>query len=171
MAGQGTAGLEIIEQCRQLDIQPDAVLAPCGGGGLTSGIATAIKSHWPDVSVHPVEPAGFDDTCRSLALGSRQRNQGPEQGLCDALLSPMPGELTFPVLQRLCAPGLVVDDEEVLAAMAAAFANLKLVVEPGGAVALAAVLSGRIDTEGKTVVVVLSGGNVDPGIFASCNSQ
>jgi threonine dehydratase len=165
IAGQGTAGLEITAQCDERGLMPDAVLVPCGGGGLVSGIATAVSAHWPEAAVHPVEPDGFDDTARSLKTGERQRNDGPEQGLCDALLSPMPGRLTFPVVQRFCAPGLVVSDEEVFVAMRAAFANLKLVVEPGGAVALAAALAGKLDLKGKTAVVVMSGGNVDPALF------
>jgi threonine dehydratase len=166
MAGQGTAGLEIVEQCAALGIVADAVLVPCGGGGLTSGIATAIKSHWPGTAIHPVEPAGFDDTARSLDAGERQRNAGPEKGLCDALLAATPGALTFAVNQRLCAGGLVVSDQEVFEAMATAFVHLKLVLEPGGAVALAAALAGKLNLQGKTAVAVLSGGNVDPAVFA-----
>lgn len=165
MAGQGTAGLEIVEQCGELGAMPSDILVPCGGGGLTSGIATAIKAHWPDTHIHPVEPAGFDDTARSLATGGRQRNEGPEQGLCDALLSPTPGELTFAVNNSLCEFGLVVSDEQVLDAIAAAFSNLKLVVEPGGAVALAAALAPERNLQGKTVVAVMSGGNIDPAVF------
>jgi threonine dehydratase len=166
MAGQGTIGLEVVEQTQRHKRRPDAVLVPCGGGGLTSGIATAIKAHLPETEVYAVEPQGFDDTTRSFASGERERNQGPETGLCDALLAPQPGRLTFPINQALCAGGLVVGDDEVFAAMRAAFAQLKLVAEPGGAVALAAALSGKVDLKGRVAVIVMSGGNVDAKLYA-----
>ncbi len=166
MAGQGTVGLEIVEQAQAMGVVPDDVLAPCSGGGLMSGIATAVRHFFPDTRVWSVEPAGFDDVARSLEKGERVGNEGGTSSLCDALLTPMPGALTFPVMKETLAGGLSVTDEEVQAAMAYAFTVLKLVVEPGGAVGLAAVLSGKLPVQGRTVAVVLSGGNVDPGTFA-----
>jgi len=166
MAGQGTVGQEIVAQAAEHGAVIDQVLVPCGGGGLTSGVATAVRAALPGVSIYAVEPAGFDDTMRSLASGQRESNDGPETGLCDSLLAPQPGRLTFPVVQKLCAGGLVVSDDEVRAAMRAAFAHLKLVAEPGGAAALAAALSGKTDLAGRTTVVVMSGGNVDPQLYA-----
>ncbi len=166
MAGQGTVGREIGEQLAALDLAPDRVLVPCGGGGLTAGVATAIKHYHPNAAVHTVEPRGFDDTARSLAQGQRQGNEADASSFCDALLAPEPGQLTLQVNQLLCAKGLVVSDEEVAVAMAAAFEHLKIVLEPGGAVGLAAALAGAVALDGITVIV-LSGGNVDPALFAS----
>lgn len=166
MAGQGTVGLEIVEQVAALGVTPDDVLSPCSGGGLVSGLATAIRHALPDTRVWSVEPAGFDDAARSLAAGERVSNEAGHSSLCDALLTPTPGALTFPVMKERLAGGFAVTDAEVQAAMAYAFSVLKLVVEPGGAVALAAVLSGKLPMAGRKVVVVLSGGNVDPGTFA-----
>jgi threonine dehydratase len=166
IAGQGTVGLEIAEQSADLGIEPDQVLVCCGGGGLIAGSATALKSRLPDVSVHPVEPEDFDDTARSLRSGNREKVDDSARSICDALQAHMPGELTFTINQELLRDGLTVSDADVRAAMRFAFRNLKLVVEPGGAVALAAVLAGKIDTHGKTTVVVLSGGNVDSDLFA-----
>ncbi|HYH21366.1 MAG TPA: threonine/serine dehydratase [Azospirillum sp.] len=165
MAGQGTVGLELARQAEALEARPDAVLAPCSGGGLMAGLATAVKHHAPRAELYSVEPAGFDDTARSLAAGARQRNEAGAVSFCDALLTPSPGELTFTVNRRLLAGGLSVTDAEVSAAMAYAFSVLKLVIEPGGAVALAAVLAGKLPTQGRTLAVVLSGGNVDPATF------
>ncbi len=167
MAGQGTVGLEIVAQARALGVEPDDVVAPCGGGGLMSGLATAVGHLLPGARLWSAEPAGFDDTARSLAAGERVANEGGRTTLCDALMTPTPGELTFPVNRALLAGGLAVTDEEVMDAMAYAFAVLKLVVEPGGAVALAAVLSGKLPAAGRTVAVVLSGGNVAPDTFAT----
>ena len=165
MAGQGTVGLEVAQQLAERDLTPDRVLVPCGGGGLTAGVSTAIKHHYPNAPVHTVEPMGFDDTARSLSSGIRQGNEPAATSFCDALLAPEPGQLTFQVNQQLCSQGLAVSDDEVAAAMAAAFTHLKIVVESGGAVALAAALSGKVALDGITVVV-LSGGNVDPTVFA-----
>ncbi|MBP2296932.1 threonine ammonia-lyase [Azospirillum rugosum] len=165
MAGQGTVGLEIVEQAQALGAVPDDVIAPCSGGGLVSGIATAVKHFFPDTRVWSAEPAGFDDVARSLAKGERVGNEGGHASICDALMSPSPGALTFPVMKDKLAGGLAVTDAEVQAAMAYAFTVLKLVVEPGGAAGLAAVLSGKLPARGRTVAVVLSGGNVDPDTF------
>jgi threonine dehydratase len=165
IAGQGTVGLELAQQAAVLGLSIDLLLVPCGGGGLVSGCATALSAVSPATKVYAVEPQGFDDTARSLAAGRRLANDGSGHSFCDALLSPQPGELTFEINRRLLAGGLAVDDTEVAAAMKFAFEALKLVIEPGGAVALAAALSGKIDCRGRTVAVVCSGGNVDPVTF------
>ena len=166
IAGQGTVGLEIADQAVEMGLPPDQVLICCGGGGLSSGSAVALKSRLPDVSVHTVEPEDFDDTARSLRRGSRVGVDASARSICDALLAPTPGDMTFAINRRLLGEGLVVSDEEVREAMRFAFRHLKLVVEPGGAVALAAVLAGKIPTQGKTTAIVLSGGNVDIELFA-----
>ncbi len=165
IAGQGTVGLELAAHLSERGIEPDAVLVPCGGGGLVGGSALALERELPGVPVWAVEPEGFDDTARSLELGERVRNAGTPKSFCDALVVPTPGELTFALNRGRLAGGLVVSDAEVARAMALAFQHLKLVIEPGGAVALAAVLEGRFEARGKTVAVVASGGNVDPAIF------
>jgi threonine dehydratase len=167
IAGQGTAGLEIAGQARDRGAAPDLALVPCGGGGLIAGCALALKTAFPGIAVYAVEPAGLDDTRRSLEAGVRQTNAAGATSICDALLLPTPGELTFAINRELLAGGLTVSDDEVLSAIAFAFRHLKLVVEPGGAVALAAVLSGKLALEGRTAAVVLSGGNVDPALFAA----
>lgn len=166
VAGQGTVGLEIVEQCKALGIEPDQVLINCGGGGLSAGCAIAIKALAPTAAVHTVEPEHFDDTARSLRDGVRRSNSKTARSICDALLAETPGELPFPILQQLAGPGLVVSDDEVKAAMRFAFENLKLVVEPGGAAALAAVLTGKADCGDKATVAILTGGNVDPDLFS-----
>jgi threonine dehydratase len=165
LTGQGTAGLEIVEQARDAGVALDAVAAPCSGGGLSTGIALAVKGLSPTTSVHAGEPAGFDDLARSLAAGTKQTNTKLSGSICDALLAPTPGDVTFPLAQRLLGPGLVVSDDEVLDAMELAFREFKLVVEPGGAVALAAALTGKLPVKGRAVAVVCSGGNVDHETF------
>ncbi len=170
IAGQGTVGLEIAAQARRLGVRLDAVLVCCGGGGLVSGTALALAEAAPGVPVYAVEPEGFDDTRRSLASGRREQNDPAARSICDALLAPIPGELTFALNRRLLAGGLVVNDAEVRHAMAVAFADFKLVVEPGGAVALAAAVAGRIAVAGRVVAVVCSGGNVDPERFCEALS-
>ncbi len=166
IAGQGTVGLEIANDSIGLGLVPDQVLIPCGGGGLSSGSALALKSRLPNVDIYAVEPENFDDTARSFQTGIRERIDDSARSICDALQSPMPGELTFEINQRLLAGVLTVSDAEVRSAIRFAFRNLKLVVEPGGAVALAAVLSGKLQTSGKTTAIVLSGGNIDVDLFA-----
>ncbi|CCM76361.1 threonine ammonia-lyase [Rhizobium mesoamericanum] len=166
IAGQGTTGLEIAEQAEELGIKGAEVLVPCGGGGLTSGIALALEASAPAFRVRPCEPEGFDDTTRSLASGKIERNAAMTGSICDAIITPQPGNITFPILQRLAGAGIVVTDEEALRAMVLAFVRLKIVVEPGGAVALAAALFHGNELEEDTVVVVTSGGNVDADIFA-----
>ncbi|MEQ8653418.1 MAG: threonine/serine dehydratase [Kiloniellales bacterium] len=167
IAGQGTLGLEIAEQAAALGASIDTALVCCGGGGLISGTALALSTKSPQTAVYSVEPEGFDDTARSLASGTRQSVDPTAKSFCDALLAKTPGALTFALNSRLLKGGLAVSDAEVATAMAFAFRWLKLVVEPGGAVALAAALSGKIDLQGKTVAIVLSGGNVDAGTFAA----
>jgi len=166
IAGQGTAGLEAAQQLRAEGTAVDAALLPCGGGGLIAGCSIALAAAFPEAAILAVEPEGFDDTARSLAAGERLANAPGAKSFCDALLAPMPGELTFALHLRHLAGGLAVSDAEVARAMALAFSHLKVVVEPGGATALAAVLSGRFDARGRTVLVMLSGGNVDPALFA-----
>lgn len=161
IAGQGTTGLEIAAQARAMGAKLDAVIVCCGGGGLTAGTALAISAESPGTAVYCAEPADFDDTRRSLLAGERQSNDPKARSICDALLAPTPGNLTFAINRRLLAGGFAVSDNEVQRAMAIAFGELKLVVEPGGAVALASVLAGRYSIAGKTVAVIASGGNVD----------
>jgi len=167
MAGQGTVGLEIVRQAQALGAPLDAVIAPCSGGGLLSGIATAVKAMSPKTALIGVEPAGYDDTRTSLMAGERTPMKPMHRTLCDALETPCPGELTFPILLKTLADVAVVTDAEVAEAMRYAFSVLKLVVEPGGSAGLAALLAGKIrGFDGKTVALVLSGGNVDPDLFA-----
>ena len=167
IAGQGTVGLELVRQAGALGVTLGAVAAPCSGGGLLSGVATAVKALSPSTAVLGVEPAGYDDTLRSLRAGVRTPMTPTHRTLCDALETPCPGELTFPILQATVADVAVVTDAEVAEAMRYAFRVLKLVVEPGGAAALAALLAGKLNTFGGTSLgLVLSGGNVDPDQFA-----
>ncbi len=165
IAGQGTCGLEIAEQAAAEGIENADVLVCCGGGGLTSGIALALAADAPTLRARPVEPAGFDDVKRSLDAGAIQTNPSTTGSLCDAIITPAPGDITFPILQSHCGPGLVITDEEALKAVAHAFQRLKIVVEPGGAAALAAALFRKDEIEGDTVIVVATGGNVDADIF------
>jgi threonine dehydratase len=163
IAGQGTVGLEIARQAAEAGIEAATVLTCCGGGGLTAGIALALEARAPHLSVRPCEPAGFDDTARSLISGKRERNTATTGSICDAIVTPSPGEITFPILHRLCGPGLVVTDDEACRAVALAFHHLRIVLEPGGAVALAAALF-RQDLP-DTVICTASGGNVDAALF------
>jgi len=165
MAGQGTIGLELAADAREAGVELDRVLLPCSGGGLAAGVATALAAETPGTRLVAVEPARFDDLARSLASGSRVANETGPASICDALMVDRPGELTFPILQKLEASAGDVSDEDVLQAMSHAFYNMKLVVEPGGAAALAAVLSGKVNVRGQTIAVVLSGGNVDTAMF------
>ncbi|CAN5800109.1 threonine/serine dehydratase [soil metagenome] len=167
IAGQGTVGLELAAQAKALGVTFDVVVAPVGGGGLMAGLSTAVKALSPSTALVGVEPEGFDDTLRSLKAGSRQTLTPTTRSLCDALETPAPGEFTFPVLQQTLADIAVVSDAEVADAMRYAFSTLKLVVEPGGCVGLAALLAGKVKTWGEgTTGLVLSGGNVDPTLFA-----
>lgn len=165
IAGQGTCGLEIAEQAGEEGIEKAEVLVCCGGGGFTSGIAMALEADAPGMRVRPVEPEGFDDVKRSLISGQRETNSQPTGNICDAILTPAPGEITFPILQRLCGPGIAVSEDDALRAMGVAFQRLKVVAEPGGAVALAAALYHRDQIKGDAVICTISGGNVDAEIF------
>jgi threonine dehydratase len=166
IAGQGTAGIELMQQAEELGLVPDQVLIGASGGGLASGCALAIRSLSPKTRVYAVEPEAFDDIRRSLAAGQRLANPPEARTICDALMSSPCGALPFELMREHLAGGLAVSDDEVLAAMAWAFRVLKLVVEPGGAVSLAAVLAGKLPLEGRNTAIVLSGGNVDPEMFA-----
>lgn len=166
IAGQGTTGLEIARQARAAGVDEAQVLVCCGGGGLTSGIALALAAEAPGLKVHPVEPEGFDDVKRSLESGKREHNDRATGSVCDAIITPAPGELTLPIMAAHCGPGLTVDDDDCLKAMVAAFTRLKLVIEPGGAAALAAALYRPEALTSDTVIAVATGGNVDAGLYA-----
>jgi threonine dehydratase len=166
IAGQGTAGREIAEDVARLGHSLDCVIVNASGGGLTAGIALAVKARAPAARIYTAEPEGFDDHARSFRSGRRERNVARTGTICDALMSQTPGELTFEVNRTLVTDGITATEAEVARAVAFAFHELKLVVEPGGAVALAALLAGKLDIAGKTAVVVLSGGNIDPELFA-----
>ena len=166
IAGQGTAGREIVDDLNALGLKPDVVVVTASGGGLTAGIALAVKARVPTAAVYTAEPQGFDDHARSFRSGQREQNTALTGTICDALMARMPGKLTFAINRSLVGAGVVASDEEVAAAVAFAFAELKLVVEPGGAVALAALMTRKIDITGKVAVAVLSGGNVDPELFS-----
>ncbi len=170
IAGQGTVGLEIAAQAAEAGVAEADVLVCCGGGGLTSGIALALEARAPGLRARPVEPEGFDDAARSLAAGRIVRNDRTSGSICDAIVTPAPGDLTFPIMQRLCGPGIAVPDEDCLRAMAVAFQRLKVVAEPGGAVALAAALWHSDTVTGDAVIVVITGGNVDGDRFCEAVS-
>ncbi len=161
VAGQGTIGWEIVASLRADGVVPDAILIPCGGGGLSGGIGVAIRDAFRETEIVVVEPEGFDDTARSLATGARQSNPKTTGSVCDGLLAPTPGAIGFALNCKHGADSLTVNDAEALAAVAFAFHELKLVVEPSGAVAIATMLSERFDVRGKTVVAVITGGNID----------
>jgi threonine dehydratase len=165
IAGQGTVGLELAAQARAAGAALDLLLVPCSGGGLVAGCALALSEESSETTIWTAEPAGFDDTARSLATGRRLSNPAATGSMCDGLLAVTPGEITFAVNARLLRGGVVADDVAVARAMKVAFSYFKVVAEPSGAVALAAVLDGALDVAGKTVAVVASGGNVDPATF------
>jgi threonine dehydratase len=171
IAGQGTVGLEIAAQAAEEGVREADVLVCCGGGGLTAGIALALEARAPGLRARPVEPLDFDDTARSLAAGHVVRNAAPSGSICDAILTPEPGRITFPIMQRLCGPGIAVPDADCLRAMSAAFERLRIVAEPGGAVALAAALWHGESLSGDAVVAVVSGGNVDAEMFREALSR
>ncbi len=166
IAGQGTTGLEIAQDAAALGIAEADVIVCCGGGGLTSGIALALEADAPGLRVRTAEPEGFDDVARSLRSGKIERNAALSGNICDAIVTPQPGEMTWPILKRLCGPGFAMREDEALEAMAQAFVHLKLVAEPGGAVALAAALCSTDDIAGDDVIVTISGGNVEAPMFA-----
>ncbi|HXX26200.1 MAG TPA: threonine/serine dehydratase [Pseudolabrys sp.] len=166
IAGQGTIGAEIVEDLRWLNLKPQVVMIGASGGGLASGVALGITVKVPSADIYAIEPDGFDDTLRSFASGQRETNARMSGTICDALMTATPGELTFPITRELIGKGFTVTDAEVARAVRYAFMELKLVVEPGGAIGLAAMLAGKLDLRGKVVVGVLSGGNVDAELFA-----
>jgi threonine dehydratase len=166
IAGQGTAGREIAEDVERLGHRLDCVIVNASGGGLTAGIALAVKARAPAARIYTAEPAGFDDHARSFRSGRRERNPALTGTMCDALMAQTPGRLTFEINRALVGEGVTATEDEIAYAVAFAFRELKLVVEPGGAVALAALIAGKLDISKKTAVVVLSGGNVDPELFA-----
>ncbi len=166
ISGQGSVGLEIISQLTEIGATADLLCAPCGGGGLMSGISLAVAPQSPRTILHTAEPEFFEDTARSLSAGHPVSNSGNHRSICDAIVTPMPGNITFPILQQHLNSGLVVSDRETTQAIRTAFEYFKVAIEPGGAVALAAFLSGKTDIAGKTVVAVASGGNVDPALFS-----
>lgn len=171
IAGQGTVGLEIAEQAAEEGIDKAEVLVPCGGGGLTSGISLALAAKAPGFKVRTCEPENFDDVARSLASGKIERNASLSGSLCDAIITPQPGDITFPIMSGLCGEGIAVTEEEALRAMVLAFMRLKIVVEPGGAVALAAALFHGAFLNTDAVIAVASGGNVDPEIMSDALSR
>ena len=166
IAGQGTVGREICEDMAALGLAPDIVVAPASGGGLVAGVATAVKARFPQAMLMSAEPEAFDDHARSLRAGKREAHAAKGRTICDALMASIPGELTFAINSRLLSKGITASDAEVGTAVGFAFRELKLVVEPGGAVGLAALLAGHIEASGKIVVIVLSGGNVDADLYA-----
>jgi len=165
IAGQGTAGLEAVEQLAEFGQTPDIVVACAGGGGLIAGVGLAVKHAHPEAQIWAAEPAEFDDHRRSFAAGERVANARLTGSICDAIITPTPGELTWQLNARQLSGGVAVSDDEALVAMAFAWRHFKIVVEPGGVVALAAVLSGKLDVAGKTVCVLATGGNVDRAVF------
>jgi threonine dehydratase len=167
IAGQGTVGREIVEDMAALGVTLDIVVAPASGGGLVAGVATAVKARYPKAVLMSAEPEAFDDHARSLRAGKREPHRAEGRTICDALMASIPGEITFAINSRLLAKGITASDAEVGVAVGFAFRELKLVVEPGGAVGLAALLAGGLDISGgKNVVIVLSGGNVDADLYA-----
>jgi len=165
IAGQGTAGREIVEDLAAEGLRPDVVIVNASGGGLTAGVALAVKARAPEARLYTAEPQGFDDHARSFRSGQREVNAAASGSICDALMSPTPGRITFEITRNLVGDGLVANEEEVARAVAFAFRELKLVVEPGGAVGLAALLTAKVNVRDKIAVAVLSGGNVDPDLF------
>ena len=169
--GQGTVALETIEDARALGLELDAFIVCCGGGGLTSGCATIAEDMSPNTQMWIAEPEGFDDTWLSIQKGERVTIDITQRTICDAIATPTPGRLTFPIMQRLVRGGASVTEAEVGQAMVFAFKYLKIVAEPGGAVALATILAGKFDGKGKTTAITISGGNVDPPVFAAMLEQ
>ncbi|TCS64211.1 threonine ammonia-lyase [Varunaivibrio sulfuroxidans] len=171
IAGQGTIGIEIAEDVQRLGLTLDAVIAPCGGGGMSAGIAIALETLLPDTALYTAEPEDFDDMARSLVAGARQSNASEGGSICDALMTPSPGELTFAINRHRVKAGLVASDADALDAMALLFDHFKVVSEPGGAISVATILNGAIDITGRTIVTVCSGGNVDHEIFIRALSR
>ena len=169
IAGQGTVGLEIVDQLKEIKVVPNLYLCCCGGGGLIAGSSTYLKYAFPQISCYSVEPEGFEDTSRSLLSGKIESNTLGKKSICDALLAFQPGNLTFPINKKNLDGGLVVREEETKKSIITIAENLKIIIEPGGAVAAAAILSKKLNIKNKNIVVMLSGGNIDPDIFSTLN--
>ena len=165
IAGQGTIGIEIAQQLDEMGMAADQLICCTGGGGLLAGLSLGLHHHKPDIKIYGAEPEGFDDFKKSLDKGERVANDPKNRSICDAIVTAMPGEMTFPINQDHVTNGLVVSDDDALDTIAVAYKHLKIIIEPGGAVALAAALKQKIDITGKTTVVVASGGNVDKEMF------
>ena len=165
IAGQGTVGLEIVQQVKAEVLSPDAIICCCGGGGLIACLGIAIHAHFHKSNIWCAEPEFYDDTKRSLESDKIQRADTKQMSICDAIITPEPGELTFPINREHLSGGAVIKDQDVLKTIATLFKHLKIVVEPGGAVAVAAALTGQIPSKSKTVVAVASGGNIDSAMF------
>ena len=166
IAGQGTCGLEIIEQSKKLGLEKAEVLVCCGGGGLSAGSSLALEKYAPYYKLRTCEPEFYDDTARSLKSGKREINETTYPSICDAILTPTPGEITFPILKRNASEGLVASETEVLQAMKLLYQHFKIVAEPGGAVAAAAAIFSKNKLKEKDIIVVVSGGNVDSEVFS-----
>ena len=171
IAGQGTCGYELVEQAAALGMRPAALLVPCGGGGLLAGVSMAVRSLLPETAIYGVEPENFDDHARSWKSGARESVPGTHSTLCDSLMTPTPGALTWSINRTTVSNFLVVTEDEVRHAVSFAFRYMKLVVEPGGAVALAALLSKKLNLEGQELALILSGGNIDPLVLDNCLSE
>ncbi len=168
MAGQGTVGLEMAQDLEAMGITPDQAVINCGGGGLCSGAYLALYHHFPSLDGFIVEPEAFDDVTRSLESGTIEQVDFGARSVCDALLTPSPGDLTFPIMRGLGLKGVTISDDEALDAVAYAAISMKLVGEPGGVASLAALLSGKVDGRGKTTAIVISGGNIEPAQLQAC---
>jgi threonine dehydratase len=166
IAGQGTSGKEIVEEMRRLKLSPDLYLCCCGGGGLIAGTSTYLKYEFPNIDCYAVEPEEFNDTQISLEKNEITPVIQGSQSICDALLAPQPGELTFSINKKILRGGLSVNDNEVKDTIIQLAENLKIVVEPGGAVAASALLNNRLEIRNKTVIVMVSGGNIDNELFS-----
>lgn len=167
ISGQGTVGVEIAQQCDESGIVPSKIIVCCGGGGLIAGISIAVAQKFSKCKIFAAEPEGFDDMKRSLAANKILTNKPGNHSICDAIVTPSPGELPFEIAKKFVTGGFTVNDEEVFHAMRVAYDCFKLIVEPGGAVAFASAIKKGFDPSGNDVVVVLSGGNVDEMLYAS----
>lgn len=165
MEGQGTLALEVAQDLREQNIELDDFVVCCGGGGLTAGCATILRDVSAQTNIWIAEPEGFAETKATLETGERHTADVKARTICDAIATPTPGRLTLPILQQTVKGGVAVSEDDVIEAIIFAYKHLKLVVEPGGAVALAAVLSGKIKVDNKVVAATLSGGNIDPALF------
>ena len=164
--GQGTVALEALADAQALDSDIDEFVICCGGGGLAAGCSTLLAEASPDTKITIAEPTGFEESWASIRTGTRQFADITQKTICDAIATSTPGQLTLPILEKFVSGGAAVTESEVEFAIQTAFKHLKLVLEPGGAVALAAVLSGKTQNNGGIIAVTLSGGNIDPELYA-----